>query len=87
MKTKLILLAAVLTLTACGKGLSIDPNPKVAYTDKGAVTCILYTENIKLWDKAVSRPANLSDDVAHAICKSVGFGFTEGTTLGTTWSL
>lgn len=74
----------VVTLAACsgGEGEFTSPgigfkrqfeSPEIAVsTSDGTVVCQLYTRDDSSWDRAVSRPAALTDDEANAICLEEG---------------
>lgn len=67
---KSFIIAAVL-LSACTKSNYITAPAKVE-TPQGVVTCQLYTKERVLWDEAMAKPANMTDEQAHAICRNEG---------------
>ncbi|GLK65423.1 hypothetical protein F8A10_08390 [Paracoccus kondratievae] len=75
----LLPISALLLLTAC----SIDPKdyesqPVTVQTAAGPVVCQLYTKNIVRWDRAITRPDNMSVETADQICVNEGLRQRDG---------
>lgn len=65
--------AALLAASGCTDVKRGYETPPVAVsTAQGAVTCQLYTPNAVLWDRALSKPATMSDADANRQCRAEG---------------
>ncbi|WP_073130578.1 hypothetical protein [Palleronia salina] len=68
-----LLLLAPLLLAACIADPDQIESPEIeVVTDQGTVTCQLYTLRNTLYDRAVLRPASMTDRLANAICRDEG---------------
>jgi len=71
MKISAVSLGALLMIAACTPA-SMETDPVTVETDQGPVTCQLYTRELVLWDKALSRPVDMTDEAANEICRGEG---------------
>lgn len=77
---KFVLLTATAAAVA---GCSINPKdyettPVVVQSAAGPVTCQLYTHDQVTWDRAVSRPGNMSVETADNLCRQEGYRVMRG---------
>lgn len=70
--TKYLALTALIALAACDVKENYETDPVTVSTKDGAVSCQLYTPNVVLWDRALSRPAAMSDADANRQCRAEG---------------
>jgi hypothetical protein len=69
----LILLFIVVAIGACTPDpRQYETEPVKVKSDKGIVTCQLYTDEIVIWDRAIDRPSNMTIQDADAICRALG---------------
>lgn len=68
--TSAMALVALLAVTGCQKGYESDP--VFIKSDKGQVTCQLYTVDRTYWDEAIRIPEGLSQEEADALCLAEG---------------
>ncbi|TDL74233.1 hypothetical protein E2L08_16110 [Palleronia sediminis] len=71
-------LALPLVLSACISERSFESEPVVLQSDRGPVTCQLYGINQVMLDRALTRPAVMSDEEANAICRAEGYRLLAG---------
>jgi hypothetical protein len=69
-----ILLTGLLVLSACSSDPKDYETPTVTVTtEAGPVTCQLYRRDMVLWDRALTRPAGLTDKAANEACRTEGY--------------
>ncbi|MTH78852.1 hypothetical protein GL286_14055 [Paracoccus aestuariivivens] len=63
----------LLSFSACSNDPADYETPVVTVkTEAGDVTCQLYRRDMVLWDRALTKPATLSDEAANAACRNEG---------------
>ncbi len=69
-----LILPALVALTACVPSpVDLETEPVQVPTQKGVVTCQLYTKNRVLWDRAIDFPATkMSVAEADNVCREEG---------------
>ncbi|WP_209021262.1 hypothetical protein [Paracoccus ravus] len=74
-----LLAASLLAVSACSSDPADYATPTISVsTPSGPVTCQLYRHDMVLWDRALSRPATLSDDEANQVCRTEGYRIRHG---------
>ena len=72
-RTSMMLLSGLMFLSGCvGGPEAYETEPVKLNTEKGIVTCQLYTKERVIWDRAIDRPDNMSVQEADAICLAEG---------------
>lgn len=68
-----ISLMALIVVAGCvGDPTAYETAPVKLKTEKGTVTCQLYTREQVIWDRAIDRPANMSVKEADELCRAEG---------------
>ena len=68
-----VLAAAAATLAACiPNPEDYETAPVQVTTDRGIVTCQLYTRERVIWDRSIHRPETMSVEAADDVCVSEG---------------
>ncbi|MCL6282135.1 hypothetical protein M3P21_01210 [Ruegeria sp. 2012CJ41-6] len=65
-------IAAVLVAGCVPSPENYETTPVQVQTDKGIVTCQLYSKDLVVWDRAIDRPNSMGVQEADAICKEEG---------------
>lgn len=66
-----VLAVVAAALTGCDK-TEFETTPVTVTTPQGDVTCQLYRHDMVMWDTALSRPADMTDEVANNACIEEG---------------
>ncbi|WP_372573985.1 hypothetical protein [Ruegeria jejuensis] len=65
--------AAAVILSGCVPSPeNYETTPVQVQTEKGIVTCQLYSKDLVVWDRAIDRPNSMGVQEADAICKEEG---------------
>ncbi|MDS9466196.1 hypothetical protein RGQ15_01200 [Paracoccus sp. MBLB3053] len=79
---RLALLAAVVSVCACDK-TEYESATVTVDTVEGPVTCQLYRRDMVLWDRALTRPATMTDSAANEACRTEGYREKSGAPVAT----
>jgi hypothetical protein len=67
------LMMTAVAVAACAPSPEQFETPPVeVQTEKGVVTCQLYTREITAWDRSIGRPNSMSVQEGDSICKAEG---------------
>ena len=63
----------LISISACSNDPTDYETDQVSLTTpQGEVTCQLYRRDMVLWDRAVTRPAGMTDEAANQACRNEG---------------
>ncbi len=66
------LLLALPLLAGCVSQRAYETEPVLVDSPQGPVLCQLYTDRIVMWDRAIQRPATMTEGEADAVCLAEG---------------
>lgn len=70
---RVVLPVTLLALAACADvKKSYESDPVTIQTESGPVTCQLYTPDMVMWDRAISKPNGMGDADANRHCRAEG---------------